>query len=134
VPASGLTSTATCTAFRAVCGGTPDAPGVQARVSGRVLAERVGWLADLIKVMADEVIAVHWSAADLAVLAGGLGPDGRRLPGNGWMALRRLGWGAVAPAGVVASDRIRRIAEEEAARALRLACHRAAVAPAAAAR
>jgi hypothetical protein len=127
VPASGLTSTATCTAFRAVCGGKPDAPGVQARVSGRVLAERVGWLADLIKVMADEVIALHWSDADLAVLAGGVGPDGRSLPGNGWMALRWLGWGAVAPVGVVVSDRIRRTAEEEAARALRLACHRRAV-------
>ncbi|RZU75528.1 putative transposase-like DNA-binding protein [Micromonospora kangleipakensis] len=43
------------------------------------------------------------------------------------MALRRLGWGAVAAAGVVVSDRVRRIAEEEAARALRLGCHRRAV-------
>ncbi|WP_200216902.1 hypothetical protein, partial [Micromonospora coerulea] len=77
--------------------------------------------------MADEVIAAHWSDADLGVLAAGVGPDGRRLPGNGWMAVRRLGWGAVAPAGVVVSDRVRRIAEEEAARALRLACHRRAV-------
>ncbi|MEU4645761.1 hypothetical protein [Micromonospora sp. NPDC023814] len=77
--------------------------------------------------MADRVIAAHWSDADLAVLAGGVGVDGRRLPSSGWMALRRLGWGAVAPAGVVVSDRVRRIAEEEAARALRLACHRRAV-------
>ncbi|PWR14743.1 hypothetical protein DKT69_06260, partial [Micromonospora sicca] len=109
-----LTSTATCTAYRAVCGGKPDAPGVQAPVSGRVLAERVGWLADLVRGMADEVIGARWSDADLAELAGGVGPDGRRLPGNGWMALRRLGWGAVPPAGVVVSDRVRRIAEEEA--------------------
>ncbi|PWR09080.1 hypothetical protein DKT69_31810, partial [Micromonospora sicca] len=119
-----LTSTATCTAYRAVCGGKPDAPGVQAPVTGRVLAERVGWLADLVRGMADEVIGARWSDADLAELAGGVGPEGRRLPGNGWMALRRLGWGAVPPAGVVVSDRVRRIAEEEAARILRLACHR----------
>lgn len=122
-----LTSTATCTAFRAVCGGRPAAPGVPVPVAGRVFAERVGWLADLVRVMADQVVAARWSDADLAVLAGGVGPDGRRLPSNGWMALRRLGWGAVAPAGVVVSDRVRRIAEEEAARALRLGCHRRAV-------
>jgi hypothetical protein len=121
---SELTSTATCTAFRAVCGGKPDAPGVQAPASGRLLAERVGWLADLVGGMANEVIAAHWSDADLSVLAGGVGPDGRRLPSNGWMSLRRLAWGAVSPAGVVVSDRVRRIAEEEAARALRLAVHR----------
>ncbi|MFE9692488.1 zinc ribbon domain-containing protein [Micromonospora sp. NPDC005806] len=77
--------------------------------------------------MADQVIAAHWSDADLVVLAGGVGADGRRLPSSGWMALRRLGWGAVAPAGVVVSDRVRRIAEEEAARALRLGSHRRAV-------
>ncbi|WP_406079778.1 zinc ribbon domain-containing protein [Micromonospora sp. NBC_00858] len=124
---SWLTSTATCTAYRAVCGGTPDAPGVRVPVAGRVFAERVGWLADLVRGMADQVIAVHWSDADLAVLAGGVGVDGRRLPASGWMALRRLGWGAVAAAGVVVSDRVRRIAEEEAARALRLGCHRRAV-------
>ncbi|WP_406037273.1 hypothetical protein OG799_22445 [Micromonospora sp. NBC_00898] len=92
-----------------------------------MFAERVGWLADLVRGMADQVIAARWSDADLAVLAGGVGADGRRLPASGWMALRRLGWGAVAPAGVVVSDRVRRIAEEEAARALRLACHRRAV-------
>ncbi|WP_346116241.1 hypothetical protein [Micromonospora coerulea] len=66
-----LTSTATCTAYRAVCGGKPDAPGVQAPVAGRVLAVRVGWLAGLVRGMADAVIAAHWSDADLAVLAGG---------------------------------------------------------------
>jgi hypothetical protein len=122
-----LTSTATCTAFRAACGGKPDVPDVQAPVSGRVLAERVGWLADLVQAMANEVIAEHWSDADLETLAAGVGLDGRRLPSNGWMALRRLGWSAAAPAGAVVSDRIRRIAEEEAARALRLAVYRGAV-------
>ncbi|MBM0224432.1 transposase [Micromonospora sp. ATA51] len=96
-------------------------------MAGRVFADRVGWLADLVRGMADGVIAAHWSDADLAVFGGGVGVDGRRLPSSGWMALRRLGWGAVAPAGVVVSDRVRRIAEEEAARALRLGCHRRAV-------
>jgi hypothetical protein len=73
------------------------------------------------------VVAQPWSDADLQVVAGGVGPDGRPLPAKGWMMLRRLGWGAVAPAGVVVSDRVRRIAEEEAARALRAAAHRRAV-------
>ncbi|WP_345637676.1 zinc ribbon domain-containing protein [Rugosimonospora acidiphila] len=74
--------------------------------------------------MADQVIAQRWTDACLAQLAGGVGPDGRVLPGKGWVALRRLGWGAVAPVGVVVSDRVRRVAEEEAARALRLSTSR----------
>ena len=69
--------TASCTAFRAVCGGTPDRPGAPEPVTGRLLSLRVGWLANLTQAMADQVIAGHWSDADLAQLAGGLGPDGR---------------------------------------------------------
>ena len=122
-----LTATATCTAFRGVCGGTPDRPGVSVSVGGVVLAQRVGWLAGLVAQMANQVVGGHWSDADLAVLAGGVGADGRRLPVNGWMALRRLGWTAVAPGGVVVSDRVRRIAEEEAARVLRAGVYRRAV-------
>jgi hypothetical protein len=124
VPGHQLTSTAPCTAFRAVCGGKPGAAGERTPVTGPVLAERVGWLADLIRSMADDLICAHWVHVDLAALAAGVGPDGRKLPSNGWMALRRLGWGATAPAGVVVSDRVRRIAEEEAGRALRLAVYR----------
>ena len=124
MPGRELTSTAPCTAFRAVCGGNPAAVGEQTPVTGPVLAERVGWLADLVRGMAHDLVCAHWVDVDLAALACGVGPDGRKLPGNGWMALRRLGWGATAPAGVVVSDRVRRIAEEEAARALRLAVYR----------
>jgi hypothetical protein len=100
---------------------------MQAPVSGRLLAERVEWLANLVQAMANGIITAHWSDADLVELAAGVGRDGRRLPRNGWMALRRLDWGATPAAGVVVSDRIRRVAEEEAARALRLAVHRRAV-------
>jgi hypothetical protein len=123
---SGLTSTASCTAYRAVSG-APRSAGVQAPVGGRVLAQRVGWLADLVALMAAAVVAGRWSDADLAVVAGGVGPDGRPLPSKGWMAVRRLGWGAAVPAGTVVNDRVRRVAEEEAARALRLAALRRAV-------
>lgn len=122
-----LTATATCTGYRAVLAGIPQTGAAPACVSGRVLAERVGWLADLVRQMADQVIAGHWSEADLAVLAAGVGLDGRRLPCNGWMAMRRLGWTAAAPAEIVVSDRVRRIAEEEAARLLRAAVRRRAV-------
>jgi len=111
-----------------VCGGKTAAAGEQTPVTGPVLAERVGWLADLIGGMADDLVCAHWVDVDLAALATGVGPDGRKLPSNGWMALRRLGWGATAPAGVVVSDRVRRIAEEEAGRALRLAAYRRQVA------
>jgi hypothetical protein len=116
-----LTATATCTAFRAVAEATGEL------VPARLLAERVGFLAALTQELATAVVAARWNDRDLATLSLGIGPDGRNLPAKGWMALRRLGWAAAAPAGVQVSDRVRRVAEEVAARALRSAVHRSAV-------
>jgi putative transposase-like DNA-binding protein len=92
-----------------------------------VLAVRVGWLTDLVEAMATEVIAAHWSRKDLDLLASGKAPSGEKLPSNAWMALRTLGWTATAPSGVYVSDRVRRIAEEQAGRVLRSAHWRAEV-------
>ena len=113
-----LTATATCVALSAVV----EAGGE--RVSERLLAVRVGWLTGLIRQMAARVVADHWTSGALDTLAAGVGADGRALPAKGWMALRRLGWTACLPEGVYVSDRVRRCAEEEAGRALRLAVHR----------
>ncbi len=113
-----LTSTATCTAFRAVEQVTGEL------VPTRLLAARVGFLAALIQAMSTAVVTARWNDADLVTIGSGVGPDGRALPSKGWMALRRLGWGAGMPDGVYVSDRVRRVAEEAAARALRLAVHR----------
>jgi hypothetical protein len=113
-----VTATATCTAFRAVEERTGEV------VTSRVLVERVGFLAALTRAMSAAVVAAHWNGADLVMIGSGVGPDGRALPPNGWMALRRLGWGAGMPGGVYVSDRVRRVAEEAAARVLRLAVHR----------
>ena len=126
-----LAATATCTAYRAVV----EATGEQ--VVQRLLAERVGWLVTLAQQRGDSIVAARWTEADLDLLAGGVDHAGRRLPRKGWMALRRLGWHAAVPADkpadkpadsdVYASDRVRRAAEEAAARALRLALHRRAI-------
>ncbi|MCA2175896.1 transposase [Nonomuraea glycinis] len=116
-----VVSTATCRAFRAVLEASGEVVGE------RVLAERVGWLAAVVRQMAAGVVAGRWTRADLDRLDAGVGLDGRALPAKGWMAVRRLGWGADVPVGVYVSDRVRRCAEEEAARALRLALHRRAV-------
>jgi Putative transposase DNA-binding domain len=116
-----LTATATCTAFRAVQEATGEL------VPARLLAERVRLLAALAQELATAVVAARWNDGDLATLESGVGPDGRTLPAKGWMALRRLGWAAAAPEGVPVSDRVRRAAEEAAARALRSAVHRHAV-------
>ncbi|MFL6191626.1 MAG: zinc ribbon domain-containing protein [Actinomycetes bacterium] len=113
-----VTATATCTAFRAVEEKTGEG------VTSRVLVERVGFLAALTRAMSAAVVAAHWNDADLVTIGLAVGPDGRALPPNGWMALRRLGWGTGMPEGVYASDRVRRVAEEAAARALRSAAHR----------
>jgi hypothetical protein len=105
-----VTSTATCTAFRAVDETTGQV------VTAHMLVERVGFLAALTQAMSTSVVAAHWNDGDLGRVGEGVGPDGRALPGKGWMALRRLGWHASAPEGVYASDRVRRAAEEAAAR------------------
>ncbi|MFG2411746.1 zinc ribbon domain-containing protein [Streptomyces goshikiensis] len=89
------------------------------------LAERVGWCADLVSAMASDLLAEHWNASDVDALASGEDSDGRRLPTNAWMALRRLGWSATAPGGVKVNDRIVRMAQEEAGRILRSAKYRA---------
>lgn len=116
-----LTATAPCTAFRAV----EEATGEP--VSARLLAERVDFLAALTQELATEVVVAHWNDDDLVRVGSRVGPDGRALPSKGWAAMRRLGWAAVAPADVHVSDRVRRLAEEAAARALRLAAHRGVV-------
>jgi uncharacterized membrane protein len=113
-----VTATATCTAFRAVEERTGEV------ITSRVLVERVGFLAALTRAMSAAVVAAHWNDADLVTIGLAVGPDGRALPPNGWMALRRLAWGTGMPEGVYASDRVRRVAEEAAARALRVAAHR----------
>ncbi|SCF15463.1 hypothetical protein GA0074695_3838 [Micromonospora viridifaciens] len=88
-------------------------------LSAAVLAERVGWCADLVAGMVDALIGGHWNAADVEVLASGVDAGGRRLPSNAWMALRRLGWTVTPPAGVRVNDRVVRMAQEQAGRVLR---------------
>ncbi len=90
-----------------------------------VLAQRVGWAADLVSAMAAELLAEHWNAAYVDVLASGKDTGGRKLPSQAWMALRRLGWTAAPAKGVKVNDRIVRMAQEQAGRALRSAHWRA---------
>jgi len=116
-----VTATATCTAFRAVDETTGQV------VTPHLLVERVGFLAALTRTMTTSLVAAHWNDGDLGRVGSGVGPDGRALPAKGWMALRRLDWQAANPEGVYASDRVRRVAEEAAARELRRAVHRRAV-------
>ncbi|MGW5669809.1 hypothetical protein, partial [Micromonospora sp. NPDC003776] len=94
-------------------------------LSQAVLAERVGWCADLVAGMVSGLLAQRWNVADVQVLASGVDAGGRRLPSNAWMALRRLGWTVTAPAGVRVNDRIVRMAQEQAGRALRSVTWRA---------
>jgi hypothetical protein len=116
-------ATATCTAFRGVVEGSGE------RVGPAVLYERVGFLAGLSRELTGRLVAAWWDEASLDVLAAGVDGDGKDLPSKGWMAIRRLDWhrGVALPAGVYVSDRVRRGAEEYAARTLRLAVHRRAV-------
>ncbi|MET9388735.1 transposase, partial [Streptomyces sp. NPDC002928] len=120
---AGLMATATCTAF----GGVLESSGE--RVGQGVLFERVGFLAELSRGLTGALVASRWDEASLDVLAGGVDERGEALPSKGWMAMRRLNWpqDVTPPAGVYVSDRVRRGAEEYAARTLRLALHRRAI-------
>ncbi|MFF4729386.1 zinc ribbon domain-containing protein [Streptomyces mirabilis] len=90
-------------------------------LSAAVLAERVGWAADLVSGMAASLLAARWNTVDVDVLASGEDAGGRKLPSNAWMALRRLGW-TVSPAeDIRVNDRIVRMAQEQAGRTLRSA-------------
>ncbi|MFC9914123.1 zinc ribbon domain-containing protein [Streptomyces sp. NPDC127197] len=89
------------------------------------LVERAGWLAALVGSLAAGVVEEHWNGADLARLASGADRSGARLPSQGWMALRRLGWAVQVPEGVYVPDRVVRIAQEQAGRVLRSAWWRA---------
>jgi len=113
-----LISTATCSAW----GGSDRETG-QALPEGD-LHRRVRVLVDLVTTMAAGLVEEHWNEADLTLLASGVGPDGRDLPSNGYAAMRRLGWITTAPSRVVVSDRVRRMAEELTARALRAGVYR----------
>ncbi|MEV6593731.1 zinc ribbon domain-containing protein [Streptomyces acidicola] len=116
-------ATAPCTAFGGVVEGSGE------RVGERLLYQRVSFLAGLCGGLTRQLVASRWDEDSLDVLAAGVDGQGESLPSKGWMALRRLGWAqAAAPAaGVYVSDRVRRAAEEYAARTLRLALHRRAL-------
>ncbi|WP_409469506.1 hypothetical protein [Streptomyces sp. HC307] len=118
-----LVATATCTAF----GGVVEGSGEQ--VGQRLLYRRVSFLASLWQELTRGLVASRWDEDSLDVLAAGVDGQGKDLPSKGWMAMRRLGWaGNAAPAeGMYVSDRVRRAAEEYAARTLRLAVHRRAL-------
>ncbi|MFI5793242.1 zinc ribbon domain-containing protein [Streptomyces sp. NPDC051677] len=94
-------------------------------LSAAVLAQRVGWAADLVSGMAAGLLAAHWNAADVDLLASGVDAGGRGLPSQAWMALRRLGWTVGPPEGIRVNDRIVRMAQEQAGRLLRSAKWRA---------
>ncbi|WP_445527539.1 zinc ribbon domain-containing protein [Streptomyces cyslabdanicus] len=115
-----LMATATCTAFRGILEDNGE------RVGQRVLLERVGFLAQLSRELAGALVAARWDEGSLDLLAAGVDERGEDLPSKGWMAMRRLNWPqtVTAPAGVYVPDRVRRGAEEYAARTLRLALHR----------
>jgi hypothetical protein len=86
-----------------------------------VLAERAGWAADLVSGMAAGLMAGHWNTSDVDVLGAGKDAGGRKLPSYACMALRRLGWTTAGPDGICVNDRIVRMAQEAAGRALRSA-------------
>jgi hypothetical protein len=95
-----------------------------------VLTERMAWCSALVRGMAAGLVEGHWDAGDIGSLAAGRDAAGRPLPKMAWTAMRRLGWHAGPPGGVIVNDRVARMAQEQAGRLLRSACWRAALADA----
>ncbi|MGW9023101.1 zinc ribbon domain-containing protein [Streptomyces sp. NPDC055722] len=86
-------------------------------LTAAALVERVGWCAGLVHGMTGALLVEHWNTTDVNTLSCGQDVGGRKLPSNAWMALRRLGWTVTCQAKV--NDRIVRMAQEQAGRALR---------------
>ena len=120
-PAAGKAARTAC-AQMLVRGGTDEKTGEA--LTAAAVAERVSWCAALVQGMTARLVAGHWNPAGLASLASGRDAAGRPLPAMAWMALRRLGWGTAPPDGVTVNDRVVRMAQEQAGRALRSACWR----------
>ncbi|MEU6656867.1 zinc ribbon domain-containing protein [Streptomyces sp. NPDC046900] len=108
---------------RTACARTLVRTGVDEKTGERLspsdVTLRVGWCADLVSNMAAALLDEHCNTSDVEVLASGVDAGGRKLPSKAWMALRRLGWSAAPPEGVKVNDRIVRMAQEQAGRALR---------------
>jgi IS605 OrfB family transposase len=120
-PASGGAAHTACAGVL-VRGGTDEKTGEA--LTTAALAERAGWCAALVQGMAARLAAGHWNPAGLEALASGRDTAGEPLPAMAWMALRRLGWDTAPLDGVTVNDRIIRMAQEQAGRALRSACWR----------
>lgn len=110
-----LTSTATCRATQGVD------PSTGETIPASLVSARVGYAIDLAAAHARKLLAVGYTPEGLATLARGVGPDGKKLPFNGYVAARRLGWAPKSPDGVYLPDRLRRCGEEAAMRKLRQA-------------
>jgi IS605 OrfB family transposase len=122
------------TTARTACARTVIRRGVDEKTGENVpaaeLASRIGWCAVLVSGLASGLVASHWNAPDTDALASGADLAGRPLPASAWMALRRLGWGASIPDGITVNDRVVRMAQEQAGRALRSAAWQAGLASA----
>lgn len=105
-----------------VRGGTNEASGEV--LSPGAVAERAGWCAALAREMSTGLVCEHWNPEDVRALASGRDTTGQSLPKRAYVALRRLGWPVSAPEGLYATDRIGRMAQEQAGRLLRSAAWR----------
>lgn len=90
------------------------------------LTQRLRWLVSLTQQAATTIVTERWNETSMGWLAGGVDQAGNRLPAKAYAAARRLGYTARLDQ-VYLPDRVYRCAEEQAARTLRGAQHRAAL-------
>jgi hypothetical protein len=74
---------------------------------------------DLVSGAGQVFTQAHWTSQDLATIAAGVGPDGRKLASFGYKAAERLGWTATFCEEVRADSRVARMAAEAGMGALR---------------
>jgi transposase len=116
-----LVSTATCSSFTGIEINTAT------KLTTSEVTQRVKWALDLQDEMGVTLLQERWDEAHLTELEQGKDAQGRKLPSQGYMALRRLGWHASAMKGVKVNDRFLRVVEENVARSLRLGLYRKAI-------
>ncbi|WP_067826751.1 zinc ribbon domain-containing protein [Nocardia inohanensis] len=86
-------------------------------LTAATVIDRVRWCAGLVAEMSNRLLREHWNQTGVDTLARGRDANGRKLPSNAWMALRRLAWTVTCEAKT--NDRIVRMAQEQTGRTLR---------------
>jgi hypothetical protein len=88
------------------------------------LAERIGWLLDLVHDSEARLLQQLWRSETFDTLRSGVSIDGRKLPATASVVAQRLGWIAPEPSGCYLPQRVKRVVQSHVISALKALLYR----------